>query len=36
MLDGDFQILNGEDLMTAKPGALAFVPRGTVHHFRCV
>jgi quercetin dioxygenase-like cupin family protein len=37
VLDGDFEILNGDEhLMSAKPGALAFVPRGTVHRFRCV
>jgi quercetin dioxygenase-like cupin family protein len=37
VLDGEFEILNGEEhLMSAKPGALAFVPRGTVHRFRCV
>jgi quercetin dioxygenase-like cupin family protein len=37
VLDGDFEILNGDEhLMTAKPGALAFVPRGTVHRFRCI
>ena len=36
VLDGEFEILNGEQLMRAKPGALAFVPRGTVHRFRCL
>lgn len=36
VLDGDFEILNGEHLMSVKPGALAFVPRGTVHRFRCI
>jgi quercetin dioxygenase-like cupin family protein len=36
VLDGDFEILNGEHLMSAKPGALAFVPRGTVHRFSCI
>lgn len=36
MLEGDFEILNGEHLMNAKPGALAFVPKGTVHRFRCI
>jgi quercetin dioxygenase-like cupin family protein len=36
VLDGEFEILNGEHLMSAKQGALAFVPRGTVHRFRCV
>jgi quercetin dioxygenase-like cupin family protein len=36
VIDGDFEILNGEDIMRAKPGALAFVPRGTIHRFRCL
>ena len=36
MLDGDFEIFNGEYLVSDKPGALAFVPRGTVHRYRCV
>ncbi len=36
VIDGDFEILNGEHIMTAKSGALAFVPRGTIHRFRCV
>lgn len=37
VLDGKFEILNGDEhLMSAKPGGLAFVPRGTVHRFRCV
>ena len=37
VLDGDFEILNGDEhLMSAKPGALAFVPRRTVHRFRCI
>jgi quercetin dioxygenase-like cupin family protein len=36
VLEGDFEILNGEHLMSAKPGALAFVPKGTVHRFRCI
>jgi quercetin dioxygenase-like cupin family protein len=36
VLDGEFEIVNGEHLVSAKPGALAFVPRGTVHRFRCV
>lgn len=35
VLEGEFEILNGEHLVRAKPGALAFVPRGTVHRFRC-
>ncbi len=36
VLDGEFEILNGEHHFRAKPDALAFVPRGTVHRFRCV
>jgi quercetin dioxygenase-like cupin family protein len=36
VIEGDFEILNGEHIMRAKPCALAFVPRGTVHRFRCV
>ncbi len=36
VLDGEFEILNGKHLVRAKPGALAFVPRGTVHRFRCI
>jgi quercetin dioxygenase-like cupin family protein len=36
VLDGEFEILNGEQHMRAKPDALAFVPRGTVHRFCCV
>jgi quercetin dioxygenase-like cupin family protein len=36
VLDGDFEILLGEQLVSAKPGALAFVPRGTVHRFHCL
>ena len=36
VLDGDFEIFNGEKgLLKAKPGAVAFVPKGTVHRFRC-
>ena len=37
VLEGDFEILNGDKgLMKAKPGAVAFVPKGTVHRFRCI
>ena len=36
VLDGDFEILNGDKgLLKAKRGAVAFVPKGTVHRFRC-
>jgi hypothetical protein len=37
VLDCDFDILNGDEhLVSGKPGALAFVPRGTVHRYLCV
>ncbi|HEX2107141.1 MAG TPA: quercetin 2,3-dioxygenase [Nitrososphaera sp.] len=36
VLDGEFEIVNGDNVVKAKPGALAFVPRGTVHRFRCI
>jgi quercetin dioxygenase-like cupin family protein len=36
VLNGEFEILNDDQLMRAKPDALVFVPRGTVHLFRCV
>jgi quercetin dioxygenase-like cupin family protein len=36
ILDGEFEILNGEQHFRAMPDALAFVPRGTIHRFRCV
>ena len=39
VLEGDFEILNGDKkqgLVKAKPGAVAFVPKGTVHRFRCI
>jgi quercetin dioxygenase-like cupin family protein len=36
VLEGDFEILNGDKgLLKAKPGAVAFVPKGTIHRFRC-
>ena len=36
VLEGDFEIFNGDKgLMKAKPGAVAFVPKRTVHRFRC-
>jgi len=36
VLEGDFEIFNGDkSLLKAKPGAVAFVPKGTVHRFRC-
>jgi quercetin dioxygenase-like cupin family protein len=36
VLEGEFEILIGEELVRAEPGAFAFVPRGTVHRFKCV
>src|SRR4051794_4876500 len=36
VLEGEFELLIGEDLVRAEPGTFAFVPRGTVHRFRCV
>jgi quercetin dioxygenase-like cupin family protein len=36
VLEGDIEILNGDKgILKAKPGAVAFVPKGTVHRFRC-
>lgn len=34
ILDGEFELLIGRDLVRALPGTYAFVPRGTVHRFR--
>jgi quercetin dioxygenase-like cupin family protein len=36
VLDGLFEILIGDRLFRAQPAAFAFVPRGTVHRFRCI
>jgi quercetin dioxygenase-like cupin family protein len=33
VLDGTFEILLGDELVLARPGDYAFVPRGTVHRF---
>ena len=33
VLDGQFEILVGDELLRAGPGDYAFVPRGTVHRF---
>ena len=33
VLDGEFEILLGDELLRAGPGDYAFVPRGTVHRF---
>ncbi|HKR73987.1 MAG TPA: cupin domain-containing protein [Candidatus Nitrosocosmicus sp.] len=36
VIDGEFEILLGAKTMRAEPGAFVFVPRGTVHRFRCI
>ena len=36
VLDGVFEILIGDRLVHAECGTFAFVPRGTVHRFRCI
>lgn len=36
VLDGAFDLLVGDRVVRAMPGAHAFVPRGTVHRFTCV
>jgi quercetin dioxygenase-like cupin family protein len=33
VLDGEFEILLGDELLHAGPGDFAFVPRGTIHRF---
>jgi quercetin dioxygenase-like cupin family protein len=33
VLDGEFEILIGEQLHSYGPGAVAFIPRGTIHRF---
>jgi quercetin dioxygenase-like cupin family protein len=35
VLEGEFEIVIGQELHSCGPGAFAFVPRGTVHRFRC-
>lgn len=35
VIDGEFKILVGEQTVDGKPGAFAFIPRGTVHRFQC-
>ena len=36
VIDGEFEILLGRQTVRAQPGAFAFIPKGTVHRFRCV
>jgi quercetin dioxygenase-like cupin family protein len=35
VLEGDIEIINGDKVLKGKPGAVAFVPRGIAHRFRC-
>lgn len=35
VLDGAFELVIGDRTLRAGPGTFAFVPRGTVHRFRC-
>ena len=35
VIDGEFEILLGEQIVDGKPGAFEFVPRRTVHRFQC-
>lgn len=36
VIDGEFEILLGAKTMRAEPGAFVFVPKRTVHRFRCI
>jgi quercetin dioxygenase-like cupin family protein len=36
VIDGEFEILLGAKTMRAEPGAFIFVPKRTVHRFRCI
>lgn len=36
VMDGEFEILLGAKTMRAEPGAFVFVPKRTVHRFRCI
>jgi quercetin dioxygenase-like cupin family protein len=36
VVDGEFEILLDAKKIRAAPGAFVFVPRGTVHRFRCI
>src|SRR5690348_10450236 len=36
VIDGEFEILLGTKTMRAEPGAFVFVPKRTVHRFRCI
>jgi quercetin dioxygenase-like cupin family protein len=36
VIDGEFEILLGAKTMQAEPGAFVFIPKRTVHRFRCI
>ena len=36
VIEGEFEILLGTKTMRAQPGAFIFIPKGTVHRFRCI
>lgn len=36
VLEGELEVLDGEETFVARPGSFVFVPRGTVHRFRNV
>jgi quercetin dioxygenase-like cupin family protein len=36
VINGEFEILLGASTRRAEPGAFVFVPKGTVHRFRCI
>jgi quercetin dioxygenase-like cupin family protein len=36
VIDGKFEILLGAKTMRAEPGAFVFIPKRTVHRFRCI
>jgi len=36
VIDGEFEILLGAKTMRAEPGTFVFVPKKTVHRFRCI
>lgn len=36
VIDGEFEILLGAKTMRAEPGGFVFVPKRTVHRFRCI
>ena len=36
MLEGELEMLSGEDIFVARAGSFVFIPKGTVHKFRNV